>query len=58
MNAPLHTFAGLDTVAEGVEDAAAAATLRRLGCARAQGYYYAKPLAPEALAGWLRARPG
>ncbi len=39
---------GLSVIAEGVEDAAIADTLRRLGCAEAQGYYYGKPMpAPE-----------
>jgi diguanylate cyclase (GGDEF)-like protein len=35
---------GLDTVAEGVESEVAAATLIALGCSRAQGFLYAKPL--------------
>ena len=39
---------GLKTVAEGIEDARVLAELRRLGCDYAQGYFIAKPLAPEA----------
>ncbi|MBL9086075.1 MAG: EAL domain-containing protein [Planctomycetia bacterium] len=35
---------GLDVVAEGVEDAAQAARLRALGCGRAQGFHFARPM--------------
>ncbi|WP_018868025.1 MULTISPECIES: bifunctional diguanylate cyclase/phosphodiesterase [unclassified Thioalkalivibrio] len=35
---------GLEAVAEGVESNTHAATLRALGCARAQGYYYSRPV--------------
>lgn len=35
---------GLRTIAEGVEDAAVLAALRRFGCDEAQGYYLARPL--------------
>lgn len=38
---------GLDVIAEGVERVAQADILRRLGCPLAQGYYYARPTAPE-----------
>ncbi|WP_306212531.1 putative bifunctional diguanylate cyclase/phosphodiesterase [Actinoplanes sp. RD1] len=37
----------LGTIAEGVETAGQAAFLRELGCERAQGYYYSRPV-PEA----------
>jgi EAL domain-containing protein (putative c-di-GMP-specific phosphodiesterase class I) len=35
---------GMDTIAEGVEDPNQLAFLRRLGCHRAQGYYFSKPV--------------
>jgi EAL domain-containing protein (putative c-di-GMP-specific phosphodiesterase class I) len=47
---------GLGVVAEGVEDAAAAEQLRRLGCDEIQGWLVARPLAPAALETWLAAR--
>jgi len=34
---------GLDVVAEGVEDQRQADALEAMGCARAQGYLYARP---------------
>jgi diguanylate cyclase (GGDEF)-like protein len=40
---------GLECVAEGVEDAEQAAALSALGCDVAQGYFFARPLAPEVL---------
>lgn len=43
----------LETLAEGVEHAHEAEFLRAEGCALAQGYLYAAPLAPEALREWL-----
>ena len=39
----------LQVVAEGIEREAQAAVLRRLGCARGQGYLYARPLPAEEL---------
>lgn len=47
---------GLDVVAEGVEDAAQAAHLRALGCARAQGFLFARPMPAERVAVALRGR--
>lgn len=47
---------GLDVVAEGVEDAAQAAHLRALGCARAQGFLFARPMPAERVAAALRGR--
>ncbi|MBM2615826.1 bifunctional diguanylate cyclase/phosphodiesterase [Actinoplanes sp. LDG1-06] len=40
---------GLTVVAEGVEDEAAVAALREIGCDTAQGYHFAKPLPADAL---------
>ena len=40
---------GLDIVAEGVETAAQAAVLRRLRCPMAQGFYFSRPLARDAI---------
>jgi predicted signal transduction protein with EAL and GGDEF domain len=41
---------GLQICAEGVETAAQATRLRRLGRDQARGYFFARPLAPEAFA--------
>ena len=38
---------GLDTVAEGVEDIEEWSNLRSLGCARAQGYFFARPVSTD-----------
>jgi len=44
---------GLNTIAEGVEDANTAALLRSLDCKQAQGYHWARPMpAVEAKAFW------
>jgi EAL domain-containing protein (putative c-di-GMP-specific phosphodiesterase class I)/CheY-like chemotaxis protein len=54
------TFAGalgMRTVAEGVETEAQHGELRTLGCDLGQGFLYARPLEPEALAAFLRAHP-
>jgi diguanylate cyclase (GGDEF)-like protein/PAS domain S-box-containing protein len=40
---------GIEVVAEGVETAQQAEELRKLGCERAQGYYYSRPLPLEQL---------
>jgi diguanylate cyclase len=40
---------GLDVVAEGVENAAAARALLELGCYRAQGFLLSRPLDSEAM---------
>jgi diguanylate cyclase (GGDEF)-like protein/PAS domain S-box-containing protein len=40
---------GIEVVAEGVETAQQADALRKLGCERAQGYYFSKPLPLEQL---------
>jgi len=49
---------GLKVVAEGVEDRSAWNLLRSLGCDDAQGYFMSRPLAPAALAQWIRANDG
>lgn len=43
-----HSF-NLKAIAEGVEDSVTAEVLRARGCDEVQGYYYAKPLSPEAV---------
>jgi EAL domain-containing protein (putative c-di-GMP-specific phosphodiesterase class I) len=44
---------GLDVIAEGVETEGQLDYLRRQGCDVAQGYYYARPEAPEDLTLWI-----
>jgi diguanylate cyclase (GGDEF)-like protein len=46
----------LAVVAEGVETAEAMALLTRLGCDYAQGYLISRPIAADAVLGWLEAR--
>ncbi len=46
----------LDVVAEGVENAEVADQLAKMGCDYAQGFHFARPLAPEAFADWVRDR--
>jgi predicted signal transduction protein with EAL and GGDEF domain len=43
-------------VAEGVETVEQAEELARLGCKLAQGYHFARPLDPEEVSEFLRAR--
>jgi diguanylate cyclase (GGDEF)-like protein len=45
---------GLDCIAEGVETAEQAEALSAMGCSRAQGYHFARPLSAEALRAALR----
>lgn len=47
---------GLRTVAEGVEDGATLEFLKGIGCDMAQGYFIARPLPGDAVAGWMAAR--
>ena len=48
---------GMSTTAEGIESVELATTLAALGCASGQGFYFARPLAPEhALAYWRSRR--
>jgi diguanylate cyclase (GGDEF)-like protein len=46
----------LETVAEGVEDERVCERLVKLGCDYAQGFALARPMAADAMRGWLRAR--
>jgi diguanylate cyclase (GGDEF)-like protein/PAS domain S-box-containing protein len=45
---------GLNLVGEGVETEGQAALLTELGCEELQGYFFAKPLSPDALMAWLQ----
>ncbi|MBO0775073.1 MAG: EAL domain-containing protein [Actinobacteria bacterium] len=47
---------GIRPVAEGVESAGAAATLRGMGCGAAQGWYFGGPLPPAEATEWLARR--
>jgi EAL domain-containing protein (putative c-di-GMP-specific phosphodiesterase class I) len=44
---------GLQTVAEGVEDASTWEQLTNLGCTSAQGYYLARPMPADLFWKWL-----
>jgi len=44
---------GMQVTAEGVETIEQANQLRQLSCELGQGYFFARPLAPEALEAWL-----
>jgi EAL domain-containing protein (putative c-di-GMP-specific phosphodiesterase class I) len=44
----LASHLGIGVVAEGIETAEQLAHLRSLGCPHGQGFWFAKPLAPEA----------
>jgi EAL domain-containing protein (putative c-di-GMP-specific phosphodiesterase class I) len=44
---------GRQVVAEGVEDEATYRRLIELGCDRAQGFYFARAMSADALAGWV-----
>ena len=48
---------GLKVIAEGVEERLQADLLRAFGCDEAQGYFYARPLAPDQLPALLPAAP-
>ncbi|MFC0251749.1 putative bifunctional diguanylate cyclase/phosphodiesterase [Massilia consociata] len=44
---------GMLTVAEGIETQSQADVVRAQFCAKGQGYFYSRPLAPDALLDWL-----
>lgn len=57
----LGLLLGQDVIAEGVETAGEAQLLLQLGCRFAQGYFYGRPMALEALPAWIvqhRTLPG
>jgi diguanylate cyclase (GGDEF)-like protein/PAS domain S-box-containing protein len=60
VRAILELAAGLDltVVAEGIEEAAHVTALRRLGCRVGQGFYFARPLAPDELERYVREHRG
>ena len=47
-------YLGVPVVAEGVETEDQMQTLRALGCALAQGYYFSRPVPPEAFEAFLK----
>jgi EAL domain-containing protein (putative c-di-GMP-specific phosphodiesterase class I) len=47
---------GVDAIAEGVETGEQAAALRSMSCGLAQGYHFARPVAPEEIAALLNAQ--
>lgn len=47
---------GLKTVAEGIESQEQVAALQGLGCDYGQGYFFARPITPEQMTEYLRAR--
>jgi EAL domain-containing protein (putative c-di-GMP-specific phosphodiesterase class I) len=47
-----HTL-GMKVIAEGVESEGQAEQLKEMGCDRGQGFYFAKPLSPEAASEFL-----
>jgi diguanylate cyclase (GGDEF)-like protein/PAS domain S-box-containing protein len=48
----------LEVVAEGIEYPEQSATLRDLGCETGQGFYFARPMQPQALLSYLDERAG
>jgi diguanylate cyclase (GGDEF)-like protein len=51
-----HAF-NLRVVAEGIEDHQTLQAMHELNCDTAQGYYIARPMAPEHATHWLKQRP-
>jgi len=50
----LGTNMGMKVVAEGVEDQSQLDLLRTMGCHQVQGYYFARPMPPAQVPGFLR----
>ncbi len=48
----------LEVVAEGIEFPEQSLTLRELGCETGQGFFFARPMEPDRLIGYLRERAG
>jgi diguanylate cyclase (GGDEF)-like protein len=46
----------VNVVTEGIEAEVQLERIRRMGCHRAQGYYFCRPLAADAMTDWLAAR--
>lgn len=49
---------GMTSTAEGIEDEAALAYLKQIGCDQAQGFYIARPMTGEATLEWIEQRYG
>ncbi len=49
---------GFEVIAEGVEEGGQLATLRRLGCRFAQGFFFARPLEADSMTAWAVAAGG
>lgn len=49
---------GLTSTAEGIEDEAALAYLKQIGCDQAQGFYIARPMTGDATLAWIEQRYG
>ncbi|MDF1521678.1 MAG: EAL domain-containing protein, partial [Trueperaceae bacterium] len=47
-------WSDLDVVAEGIETTAQLELVQSLGCHLGQGYYFAKPMAPDRVEAYLR----
>ena len=48
---------GMHTIAEGIETAEQLEELRKVGCGYGQGYWFSKPVEPDALERLLALRP-
>jgi CheY-like chemotaxis protein len=59
VTAVIHLARALDleTVAEGIETPDQHAQLQMLGCDKAQGFLWSRPVPPEELSGWLHPAP-